>query len=107
MKLLNFTANFSSEEACRLHFKEELEKVWVECKCGCKEHFWIQSRWSYECKKCRSRISLRSGTIMQSSKLSLLTGYKNMFLMSAIKKRFQARKFRSNLDRRDMSLYGQ
>ena len=59
----NFTANFGSEEACRLHFKDQRDKIGVECKCGSKEHFWIQSRWSYECKKCRSRISLRSGTM--------------------------------------------
>ena len=70
MNLFSFTANFGSEESCRLHFKEERDKIGVQCKCGNKEHFWIKSVWSYECKKCRSRISLRSGTIMQSSNLS-------------------------------------
>jgi hypothetical protein len=34
MNLFNFTANFGSEEACRLHFKEERDKIGVECKCG-------------------------------------------------------------------------
>lgn len=97
MNLFNFTANFSSEEACRFHFKEVREKVGVECKCGCKEHFWIQSRWSYECKNCRSRISLRSGTIMQSSKLSFLTWYKTMFLMSATKKGFSSKEIQKQL----------
>ena len=88
MNLFSFTANFGSEESCRLHFKEERDKIGVQCKCGSKEHFWIKSRWSYECKKCRSRISLRSGTIMQSSNLSFLIWYKTMFLMTATKKRF-------------------
>jgi transposase-like protein len=97
MNLFNFTANFGSEEACRLHFKEERDKIGVECKCGSKEHFWIQSRWSYECKKCRSRISLRSGTIMQSSKLSFLTWYKTMFLMSATKKGFSSKEIQKQL----------
>ena len=97
MNLFNFTANFSSEEACRLHFKQEWEKDGVECKFGCKEHFWIQSRWSFECEKYRSRISLRIRTIMQSSKLSLLTWHKTMFLMSAVKKRFSSKEIQKQL----------
>ena len=108
MNLFNFTANFGSEEACRLHFKEQRDKIGVNCKCGSKEHFWIQSRWSYECKKCRSRISLRSGTIMQSSKLSFLIWYKTMFLMSVTKKGFsQVKRFKSNLVKSDTNQYGQ
>ncbi len=97
MDLFSFTANFVSEESCRVHFKEERDKIGVVCKCGCKEHFWIQSRWSYECKKCRSRISLRSGTIMQSSKLSFLTWYKTMFLMTATKKGFSSKEIQKQL----------
>jgi hypothetical protein len=27
MNLFNFTANFGSEESCRLHFKEERDKI--------------------------------------------------------------------------------
>lgn len=97
MNLFNFTANFGSEESCRLHFKEERDKIGVQCKCGSKEHFWIKSRWSYECKKCRSRISLRSGTIMQSSNLSFLIWYKTMFLMTATKKGFSSKEIQKQL----------
>jgi hypothetical protein len=98
MNLFSFSANFSSEESCRLHFKEERDKVGVECmRCGCKEHFWIKSRWSYECKKCRSRTSLRSGTIMQSSNLSFLVWYKTMFLLSATKKGFSSKEIQKQL----------
>ena len=42
MNLFSFTANFGSEESCRLHFKEERDKQGVQCKCGSKEHFWIK-----------------------------------------------------------------
>ncbi|WP_373060164.1 IS1595 family transposase [Zunongwangia sp. H14] len=97
MNLFTFTANFDSEEACRMHFKEQRDKLGVVCKCGSQEHFWIKSRWSYECKQCRSRISLRSGTIMQSSKLSFLTWYKTMFLMSATKKGFSSKEIQTQL----------
>lgn len=97
MNLFSFTANFESEESCRNHFKEERDKIGVQCKCGCKEHFWIKSRWSYECKECRKRISLRSGTIMQSSNLSFLIWYKTMFLLTATKKGFSTKEIQSQL----------
>lgn len=66
MNIFSFTAAFASEEACREHFKEERDKVGVICKrCSHTEHYWIKSQWSFECKKCSRRTSLRSGTIMQ------------------------------------------
>lgn len=98
MNIFSFTAHFDSEEACRLHFKEERDKVGVVCsECGSKEHYWIKSRWSYECKSCRHRTSLRSGTIMQNSNLSFLIWYKTMFLMSATKKGFSSKEIQKQL----------
>ena len=98
MNLFNFTAHFGDEKSCRLHFKEQRDKIGVTCKCGHKEHYWIKSVWSYECKKCRSRTSLRSGTIMQSSNLPFLVWYKTMFLLSATKKGFSSREIQRQLD---------
>lgn len=98
MNLFSFTAHFGSEEACRNHFKQERDKVGVTCaKCGGTHHYWIKSRWSYECKSCRHRTSLRSGTIMQSSNLSFMVWYKAMFLMSATKKGFSSKEIQKQL----------
>ena len=97
MNLFNFTAHFGDEKSCRLHFKEQRDKIGVTCKCGHKEHYWIKSIWSYECKKCRSRTSLRSGTIMQSSNLPFLVWYKTMFLLSATKKGFSSKEIQRQL----------
>lgn len=98
MNIFSFAAHFDSEEACRLHFKQERDKIGVNCtRCGHDQHYWIKSRWSYECKKCRSRTSLRGGTIMQSSNLSFLVWYKTMFLMSATKKGFSAKEIQRHL----------
>ena len=73
MNIFSFTAHFGSEEDCRLHFKEQRDKEGVVCKrCGGTSHYWLQGKWSYECKGCRFRTSLRSGTIMESSKLPFL-----------------------------------
>src|SRR5690625_3672930 len=97
MHLFQFTSNFGREEAYRLHFKEQRDKQGVVCKCEHAEMYWIKSRWSYECKECRSMISLRSGTIMQSSKLSFMTWYKTMFLMTATKKGFSTKEIQRQL----------
>lgn len=98
MNIFSFTAHFDSEEACRNHFKSERDKIGVECqRCGHSEHFWIKSVWSYECKSCRGRTSLRSGTIMQSSNLSFLVWYKTMFLLTATKKGFSSKEIQKQL----------
>jgi len=98
MNIFRFTAEFDSEESCRLHFKEERDKIGVTCKrCSHTVHYWIKSQWSYECKQCRSRTSLRSGTIMQSSNLSFLIWYKTMFLLTATKKGFSSKEIQRQL----------
>ena len=97
MNIFSFTTHFGTEEDCRIHFKEQRDKIGVVCKCGHKEHFWIKSIWSYECKKCRKRISLKSGTIMQNSNLSFLIWYKTMFLMSVTKKGFSSKEIQKQL----------
>jgi transposase-like protein len=97
MNLFSFGVEFSSENDCRLHFKQERDKIGVVCRCGNTTHYWIKSVWSYECKVCRSRTSLRSGTIMQSSNLSFLVWYKTMFLMTATKKGFSSKEIQKQL----------
>jgi transposase-like protein len=98
MILFSFSAHFTSEKDCREHFKAARDKVGVICSvCGSAHHYWIKSRWSYECKSCRHRTSLRSGTIMQSSNLSFLIWYKTMFLMSVTKKGFSAKEIQKQL----------
>ncbi len=98
MNLFTFTAHFGDEQTCRLHFKEQRDQIGVLChRCGHDQHYWIKSVWSYECKACRSRTSLRSGTIMQSSNLSFLVWYRTMFLMSTTKKGFSAKEIQRQL----------
>ena len=98
MNIFSFTAHFDSEETCRNHFKAERDKIGVNCKrCAHTIHYWIKSKWSYECKKCRSRTSLRSGTIMQSSNLSFLVWYKTMFLLTTTKKGFSSKEIQNQL----------
>ena len=99
MNIFSFCAQFTSESDFRNHFKSERDKIGVSCPvCGNKTHYWIKSRWSYECKNCHHRTSLRSGTIMQGSNLSFLIWYKTMFLMSVTKKGFSAKEIQRQLN---------
>lgn len=98
MNIFSFTAHFDNEESCRLHFKQERDKIGVKCqRCDHDKHYWIKAVWSYECKSCRARTSLRSGTIMQSSNLSFMIWYKTMFLMTTTKKGFSSKEIQKQL----------
>lgn len=97
MNIFSFTANFDSEQACIAHFKSERDKIGVTCKCGHTEHYWIKSKLSYQCKKCNSRTSLKSGTILQHSNLPFLVWYKTIFLMTTTKKGFSSKEIQKQL----------
>jgi hypothetical protein len=38
-------------------------------KCGGKQHYWLASKKQFQCKSCRFRTTLQSGTVLQGSKL--------------------------------------
>jgi hypothetical protein len=98
MDIFSFGVQFKDEHSCRMHFKEQRDKEGVIChRCKGTDHYWLKNKWSYQCKACKSRISLRSGTIMQSSKLSFLTWYKTILLMSTTKKGFSSKEIQRQL----------
>jgi transposase-like protein len=98
MNIFSFNVHFDSEASCIEHFKSERDKVGIICKrCGHGEHYWIKSRLSYECKVCRHRTSLKSGTVMENSNLSFLIWYKTIFLLSATKKGFSSKEIQKQL----------
>lgn len=98
MNIFSFTAHFGDERTCKEHFKEQRDEQGVVCKkCGHREHYWKRDKWCYECKSCRFRTSLRSGTVMENSNLSFLTWYRAIFLMSTTKKGFSAKEMQRQL----------
>jgi len=91
MNLLNFIAQFPDEESCKLKFKEIRDRVGIVCRnCGCIDHYWKKDKRQYECKKCKSRTTLLSGTAMQSSKLPLRYWFVAIHLLTSTKKSFSA-----------------
>jgi hypothetical protein len=91
MTILEFLQDFPDEHSCKVHFKVQREQQGIICKkCGCQKHYWLASKWQWQCSNCRFRTTLRSGTIMESAKLSFHKWYLCMAFMSSTKKGISA-----------------
>ena len=91
MNLINFINEFPDEASCRARFKEYRDKEGVVCrKCGHTEHYWLQTIEKYQCKKCKTRTSLRSGTVMHASNLPFHYWFIAMHLLTSTKKSFSS-----------------
>jgi transposase-like protein len=98
MNILDFSKSFPDENTCIEHFKAQREQNGVVCpQCGSKEHYWLKGKLRYECKHCHYRQSLRSGTVMEHSKLPFLYWYVAMHLLTSTKKSFSAAELQRQL----------
>lgn len=91
MKLLALFNKYSSEKKSKLAFKVWRDKQGVVCKkCQGTAHYWKSDKWQYECKNCSFRTTLKSGTVMESSKLPYQYWMIALGLLTATKKSFSA-----------------
>lgn len=91
MSLLSFIERFPDEESCKQEFKRIRDKQGIICtKCGHTKHYWLKNKDSYECKSCRSRMTLKSGTVMHKSQLPFRYWFIAMHLLTSTKKSFSA-----------------
>ena len=61
---------YLDEEYAVEAFKEFRLRKGINCKkCGSKEHYWLKSKTQFQCKLCKFRTTLRSGTVIEGSKL--------------------------------------
>ena len=98
MHLLNFTQQYPDEQACIERFKAQRDQNGTVCpKCGSRKHFWLKNKLSYECKHCHCRQSLRSGTVMEHSKLPFRYRFVAMHLLTCTKKSFSASELQRQL----------
>jgi len=98
MKLIEFTQHYPDEASCRLAFKQYREQEGIKCiKCGNRTHYWKKKREQWECKKCHHRTTLKSGTVMQNSKLPFRYWFIAMHLISSTKKTFSAKEIQRQL----------
>lgn len=98
MDIFSFAVHFTDEDSCRSHFKAQRDKEGVVCnRCGGFDHYWLNNKSAYQCKICDARQTLRSGTMLEKSKLSYMIWYKTICLMSATKKGFSAKEIQRQL----------
>ena len=70
MNTQGLTYVYKNEELSIEAFKEYRLNKGVVCKkCGSQHHYWLMSKQQFQCVDCRFRTTLRSGTVLQGSKL--------------------------------------
>ena len=91
MNIFNFINRFPDEAACKIHFFNSRVAEGVKCKkCKGLDHWWLASKEQFECKQCHFRTTLRSGTVLEHTKLPFKYWVMAIHLMSATKKSFSA-----------------
>jgi hypothetical protein len=101
MLVLDFYKRFPDEAACRQFLREKREEQGITCaKCGGKKHYWYEKIQKWQCadNSCRARTNLRSGTMMEQSKLPILYWFKAIHLMTSTKKALSALEMQRQLD---------
>lgn len=90
---------FPTEEACKAHFKVKREQEGIKCKrCGRTHHYWLKAKEQWQCSSCNFRTTLKSGTIMEGSKVDFHTWYKAMAFMTFSKKTISAAELQRQLN---------
>jgi hypothetical protein len=80
MTAKEFYETFTNEYQCRDHWRAMREKTGIVCKkCKGLEHYWNHGKNEWRCRKCKSVTTLKTGTVMMHSNLSILTWYKAIF----------------------------
>jgi hypothetical protein len=107
MKLIEFFKQFPDEQSCRDYFREQRQKEGITCRnCNWATHYWMKTIEQFQCKGCRTRTTLRSGTVMASSNRSFSDWSIAMHLMTSTKKGFLQKKGNDSLVLSDMSPLG-
>lgn len=91
MTIIEFTEKFPTEESCKKYFRDVRMQQGVVCKkCQCSKHYWLKGKWQFQCSACGFRTTLRSGTVMENSRLSFKKWLLIMLFMTSTKKGFSA-----------------
>lgn len=91
MILSDFFSKFKTEPDCREFLKEQREKHGVVCKrCKGTKQYWLRAKGQWQCAHCDFRTTLKSGTIFESTKVSLLTWFHGIYLICNTKKGMSA-----------------
>lgn len=91
MNFVEFAKKYPDEESCKNLFRAYREKQGVVCRhCGNTKHYWNSAVDAFDCSKCGTRTTLRSGTVMEASKLPYHYWIYGIFLFTMTKKGISA-----------------
>ena len=63
---------YKNEEMAVEAFKDYRIRRGIVCKkCGGVRHYWLSSKHQFQCKSCKFRTTLQSGTLLEGSKLPI------------------------------------
>lgn len=98
MRAKEFFERFPDESACIMHMRREREAKGVTCqKCDSLRLSWLSTVHRWECMDCRTKTTIRSGTVMMHSKLPIQTWFYCMYLMSSTVKPISAKDMQERL----------
>lgn len=102
MNLLQFFKTFPTEEICLQKFIEYRLNRGITCfKCSKQtKHYFVKAQKRFECSECKTRVSYKAGTLMESSKISIQIWFMLIHLMTSIKKSMSALEISRQLDLR-------
>ena len=101
MRLNQFVKRFPTEESCVSYFKDIREPLLPVCPaCGKHEYKWVENKCAFECKACRYRLSLTTGTVMEHSKQGISDWFYVMHLMTSIKQVLSAKEVQYQLGKK-------
>lgn len=84
---MDFFNRFPDEDAARAYLESARWANGIECvHCGHNEVWKIRNGKLYTCKACRKQFSIRTGTVMEDSKISLRKWIYAMYLMTVSRK---------------------
>lgn len=63
---------FTNEEQAILAFKKFRLRNGIVCKkCNATKHYWLSEKNQFQCSSCKFRTTIRSGTLLEGSKLPI------------------------------------
>ena len=98
MSIPEFYRRFPSEEACSSFIEQERWDGEPHCpRCGTLKVYRVTGVMGFKCSGCRKRFSVRTGTIMEASKVSLQTWLLAIYMMTTARKGISSVQFAKEL----------
>ena len=87
-----------TETNCKIIFKGFREQEGIKCKkCQSKKHYFLKSKWQWQCRKCGFRTTLKSGTALENSKLSYQHWFRAILYLAECSKGISAKELQRSL----------